>query len=160
MIELKLTPVSDYAIYPTYGTDQAACFDLCADLRGRKIAYKYNGLGTSHQADKDITHISLDGYNRMLIPTGFIFHIPDGYQMKINPRSGLAWKNGITILNAPATIDSDYEDETFVVLYNTSSEPFIIEHGMRIAQAELVKVNRVNLDSGGKRQGGFGSTGV
>lgn len=156
MIDLKLTPVSDTAVYPTYGTDQAACFDLCADIKGRWV----QGSGGSLSVRCSNGEMVLNPSKRYLIPTGFIFGIPDGYQMKINPRSGLAWKNGITVLNAPATIDSDYTDETFVILHNTSCESFTIEHGMRIAQAELVKVNRVNLGSLGKREGGFGSTGV
>jgi dUTP pyrophosphatase len=139
MIELKLTPTSDTAVPPVYGSDFAACFDLHADVKET---------------------VTIKPFQRVLIPTGFIFHIPDGYQMKINPRSGLAWKYGITILNAPATIDSDYNNETFVVLYNAGEDDFYVSHGDRIAQAELVKVNRVKLDSKGVRFGGFGSTGV
>lgn len=156
MIDLRLEAVSDTAKLPTYGSDQAACFDLRGDLLDRWCKGSGGSLGVNC-VDGEMV---LNPGKRYLIPTGFIFHIPDGYQMKINPRSGLAWKNGITILNAPATIDSDYKDETFVVLYNTSSEPFIVNHGDRIAQAEIVSANRVDLESLGERGGGFGSSGV
>jgi dUTP pyrophosphatase len=139
MIEFKMTPTSDTSVPPVYGSDFAACFDLHANL--------------DHP-------VNMSPGQRALIPTGFIFHIPDGYQMKINPRSGSAWKHGITVLNAPATIDSDYNDETFVVLYNAGECDFTVLHGDRIAQAEIVPVHRVNLKSLGERKGGFGSTGV
>ncbi len=145
-------------IKPVYGSDKAACFDLKADLKGRDIkictekGFKevcYNGLG-----------IVLEKGERVLIPTGFIFGIPDGFRMNIVSRSGLSWKSGIIVLNAPGVIDEDYVDETFVVVHNTSPEPFIIEHGDRIAQAEINPVYRVELDSLGERESGFGSSGL
>jgi len=156
MIDLRLEPVSDTAQSPTYGTDNAACFDLRADILYRVCQGSGGSLGINC-IDGEMV---LNPGKRYLIPTGFTFHIPDGYQMKINPRSGLAWKHGITVLNAPATIDSDYKDETFVILYNSSNQPFVINHGDRIAQGEIVQVNRVNLESLGERKGGFGSSGV
>ncbi len=101
------------------------------------------------------------------ISTGLILDIPVGYSVRIHPRSGLAYKKGITLLNAEGIIDSDYTDELKILLYNTSNMDFIIQHGDRIAQGELVK----NLDyvieecynapvQKTDRVGGFGSTGV
>jgi dUTP pyrophosphatase len=103
----------------------------------------------------------------MLIPTGLVFNIPDGYSIRIHPRSGISFKNGIQLANCEGVIDSDYYHETFVALVNMSDVPFTIKHGDRIAQAELVQ------DLGAKfsetterpemrtnRQGGFGSTGI
>lgn len=147
-------------IKPVYGTDYAACFDLKADIKGRKIKYytKY-GEPKSDVIDQ-VEGFLLEEGERVLIPTGFIFDIPAGFGMNIVPRSGLAWKQGISILNAPAKIDSDYTDETFVIVWNTTDSPFTINHGDRIAQAEISPVYRVELDSLGERDGGFGSSGV
>lgn len=103
---------------------------------------------------------------RALVPTGFIFEIPEGFEAQIRPRSGLAFKHGITCLNTPGTIDSDYRGEVKVLLINLGDEDFTIERGMRIAQmviapvvqARLAEVSDVSATHRGA--GGFGSTGV
>ncbi len=103
---------------------------------------------------------------RALVPTGFIFEIPDGYEAQIRPRSGLAFKHGITCLNTPGTIDSDYRGEVKVLLVNLGEEDFVIERGMRIAQMVVAPVTQVALVETGlagttaRGAGGFGSTGV
>jgi dUTP pyrophosphatase len=103
---------------------------------------------------------------RMAVPTGLIFAIPEGFEGQIRPRSGLALNHGVTVLNAPGTIDSDYRGEVKVILVNTSAEPFEISRGMRIAQivfarAEQLKLQEVDsLDETARGSGGFGSTGV
>ena len=103
---------------------------------------------------------------RALVPTGFIMEIPAGYEAQIRPRSGLAFKNGITCLNTPGTIDSDYRGEVKVLLINLGEEAFVIERGMRIAQMVIAPVTQVSVAeiaevSATKRgAGGFGSTGV
>ncbi|MEN9895764.1 MAG: hypothetical protein RIR97_1616 [Pseudomonadota bacterium] len=103
---------------------------------------------------------------RALVPTGLIFEIPDGFEGQIRPRSGLAFKNGITCLNTPGTIDSDYRGEVKVLLINLGEDKFVIERGMRIAQMVIAPVTRATIreqdlatvtDRG---LGGFGSTGV
>lgn len=172
-LELTQAPASNETelstIKPVYGSDKAACFDLKADLKGRLIQYKdttpsswsANGVnGEILLGDDSHQSFRVDKGERVLIPTGFIFGIPEGFRMNIVSRSGLSWNSGIIVLNAPAVIDEDYVDETFVVVHNTSSEPFIIEHGMRIAQAEINPVYRVELDSLGERESGFGSSGL
>lgn len=103
---------------------------------------------------------------RILVPTGFQMGIPIGYEAQIRPRSGLAYKHGITMLNSPGTIDSDYRGEVKVLAINHGDQPFDISHGDRIAQmviapvsqAEVVEVQ--SLDETERNEGGFGSTGV
>jgi len=103
---------------------------------------------------------------RAAVPTGLAFAIPEGFEGQVRPRSGLALKNGVTVLNAPGTIDSDYRGEVKVILVNTSNEPFEITRGMRVAQivfarAERMQLQEVNsLDDTARGSGGFGSTGV
>ena len=103
---------------------------------------------------------------RALVPTGFIFEIPQGFEVQVRPRSGIAFKNGVTCLNTPGTIDSDYRGEVKVLLINLGQEDFTIERGMRIAQlvvAPVVQARVQEADAFSETQrggGGFGSTGV
>lgn len=103
---------------------------------------------------------------RALVPTGLIFEIPEGYEAQIRPRSGLAFKHGITCLNTPGTIDSDYRGEVKVLLINLGDDDFRIERGMRIAQAVISPVVQAVIDERdavtetARGEGGFGSTGV
>jgi dUTP pyrophosphatase len=103
---------------------------------------------------------------RLAVPTGLIFAIPEGFEGQVRPRSGLALKSGVTVLNAPGTIDSDYRGEVKVILVNTGSEPFSISRGMRIAQIVFAKVERLelreaaSLDETARGDAGFGSTGT
>lgn len=100
-----------------------------------------------------------------LIPTDFSVEIPYGYEIQVRPRSGLAAKNGISVLNTPGTIDSDYRGEVKIILFNFSSEDFIVKRGERIAQLVLSKVYLADLDETGelnssiRGEGGFGHTG-
>jgi len=101
-----------------------------------------------------------------LIPTGIHIALPGGYEAQVRPRSGLALKHGVTVLNAPGTVDSDYRAEVGVILINLGREPFVVRRGMRVAQlvvaracrAELVEVSE--LDTTARQHGGFGSTGL
>lgn len=103
---------------------------------------------------------------RALIPTGLFFEIPDSYEIQVRARSGLAIKNGIAVLNAPGTVDSDYRGELCVILYNSSDTPFTVNNGDRIAQIVVAPVTRANFVEAGslsetdRGSGGFGSTGV
>lgn len=102
---------------------------------------------------------------RALVPTGVALAIPHGFEGQVRPRSGLAWKHGVTCLNSPGTIDSDYRGEVKVILANTGAEPFTVSRGMRIAQLIIAPVATPGLEvvadlPGTERQaGGFGSTG-
>jgi len=130
---------------PTYTTSGASGVDLSADI----------------QED-----ILLQPGQRVLVPTGISIAIPEGVEAQVRPRSGLAWKNGITVLNTPGTIDADYRGEIKVILVNLGQEPFTITRGMRIAQLVFAPVIQVafkaveSLDETERNAGGFGSTGV
>jgi dUTP pyrophosphatase len=103
---------------------------------------------------------------RALVPTGFVWEIPHGFEGQVRPRSGLALKNGLTCLNSPGTVDSDYRGEVCVILANLGAEPFAVERGMRIAQmviapvAEWAVEEAPALSRTERGEGGFGSTGV
>jgi len=114
----------------------------------------------------DTAPLTLDPGARALVPTGFIFEIPFGHEGQIRPRSGLAFKHGITCLNTPGTIDADYRGEVQVLLVNHGTEPFEIKRGMRIAQMVIAPVTQVSVAEGelasetARGDGGFGSTGT
>ena len=101
-----------------------------------------------------------------MIPTGLYLEIPAGYEVQVRPRSGLAAKKGVTVLNAPGTIDADYRGEVCVILVNLSNEPFTVERGERIAQLVLARHEVIEwaetdtLADSARGEGGFGSTGV
>lgn len=103
---------------------------------------------------------------RKLIPTGFSMALPVGFEAQVRPRSGLALKNGVTVLNTPGTIDADYRGEVCVILVNLGQEEFVVTRGMRIAQMLIVPVTQAklnvveNLDETARGAGGFGSTGT
>lgn len=129
---------------PNYQTEGASAVDLFADLN---------------------ESIILKSKERKLIPTGIFISIPIGHEAQVRPRSGLAIKHGITVLNSPGTIDSDYRGEIGVILINHSEEDFKISNGERIAQLVLSRYEKitweetVNLDDTKRGKGGFGSTG-
>ena len=135
---------------PAYATDGAAGMDLSANL---DPADRAQGLTLAPGA-------------RALIPTGLALEIPPGHEVQLRPRSGLALKQGLTLLNAPGTIDSDYRGELGIILINHGAEPVAIAHGTRIAQMVLAPVARIawaesgELAESARGAGGFGSTGT
>ncbi|MDL2227328.1 dUTP diphosphatase [Bacteroidales bacterium OttesenSCG-928-K03] len=130
---------------PEYETEFSAGMDLRANLE---------------------SPISLEPLERTLIPTGLFISLPKGFEAQVRPRSGLAIKKGITVLNSPGTIDADYRGEICVIIINLSKETFVINDGDRIAQMIISKHERAdwnlvdNLDETSRGEGGFGSTGV
>lgn len=110
--------------------------------------------------------INIPAHGRALVPTGLFIAVPSGYEMMVRPRSGLALKKGITVLNTPGTIDADYRGEVGVILFNTTDEDFEVKSGDRIAQLVLNKVEQINwipveeLDETERGDGGFGHTQV
>lgn len=130
---------------PEYATEHAAGLDLRANL--------------DHS-------IELKPLERALIPTGLFIELPSGYEAQIRPRSGLAFKNGITVLNSPGTIDADYRGEVKVLLVNLSNTPFMINDGERVAQMVIAKHEQIHweltdsLDETQRGAGGFGHTGT
>ena len=141
-MKLKIKKLSSDAIIPAYQSELAAGFDL-------------------HSVEEYV----LKPNERKLIKTGLAFEIEEGYEVQIRPRSGLAFKHGITVLNTPGTIDADYRGEIMVLLINLGENDFEIKKGERIAQAviapviqaEFVEVDELSVTKRGK--GGFGSTG-
>jgi dUTP pyrophosphatase len=152
---------------PRYATAGSAGFDLKAH-NFKKVSRAYN----PPSSDTDLIAIpegteviELRPGCRILIGTGLKVALPVGNELDIRPRSGLALKNGITVLNAPGTIDSDYRDEVGVILINQSTVTYVISKGDRIAQAVVVKYERVRFDEVENldetdRKGGFGHTGM
>lgn len=110
--------------------------------------------------------IVLKPLRRALVPTGLFVEIPEGYEIQVRPRSGLAAKKGVTVLNAPGTVDADYRGEICVILVNLGEEDFVVEKGERVAQLVLARHERVEWEESGslasskRGEGGFGSTGV
>jgi len=147
LLSLVRLPHGEGIELPAYETPGAAGMDLRAAVA----------------ADAPLT---LEPGKRALVPTGFVFEIPHGFEAQIRPRSGLAFKNGITCLNTPGTIDSDYRGEVKVLLVNLGEEPFVIERGMRMAQMVIAPVTQVAVREATETSettrgaGGFGSTGV
>lgn len=151
LLRILRLPDSDPAVpLPSYQTGGSAGMDVRANLA---------------LPDRDAGLVILPG-ERKLVPTGFAAAVPDGYEVQLRPRSGLAFRNGITLLNSPGTIDSDYRGEIGVVLVNHDTELFRVQHGMRIVQMVLAPVSRIewleteSLDESGRGTGGFGSTGT
>lgn len=130
---------------PAYATEQSAGMDLRANI------------------DESIT---LNPMERRIIPTGLYIALPLGYEAQVRPRSGLAFKHGITVLNSPGTIDADYRGEIGVLLVNLSTEPFVITEGERIAQMVIARHEQgqfevvEQLDQTERGEGGYGHTGV
>lgn len=110
--------------------------------------------------------VILEPLQRAMIPTGLYLQIPEGYEVQVRPRSGLAAKKGITVLNAPGTIDADYRGQVCVILVNLSNDPFTVERGERVAQLVLAKHEIIEweetdaLEDSARGAGGFGSTGT
>lgn len=130
---------------PAYSTPDSAGMDLRASLS---------------------EPVELAPMQRALIPTGIYIALPKGYECQIRPRSGLALKHGVTVLNSPGTIDADYRGEICVILVNLSDKPFVVNNGERICQMVVTRYNRVeweqvdSLDDTERGAGGFGHTGV
>lgn len=144
-VAIRRLPHGEGLSLPAYATEASAGLDLMAALDEDRV---------------------LAPGERILIPTGFAIALPGGFEGQIRPRSGLALKHGVTVLNAPGTIDADYRGEVGVVLINLGQTPFVIIRGMRIAQLVIAPVTRIawaerrDLPESARGGGGFGSTGM
>ena len=148
---------------PKYETPDSAGMDLRADLWSIKEKFLFNAriVRDEHSI---IQYIEIAPGGRALIPTGLKMALPKGYEASVRPRSGLALKYGVTVLNTPGTIDADYREDIGVILVNHGNEPFAVKQGDRIAQIVIAKMEQITwniVDSLEKteRGGGFGSTG-
>ena len=145
MKKIQIKKLSNEVLIPKYETPGSSGMDIAAHI------------------DKDIT---INPNDRALVPTGFSISIPQGYEVQIRPRSGLAAKKGLTVLNTPGTVDSDYRGEIKVILINLGKDPFVIKNGERIAQMIVCPVEQVfmeeveELSDTNRGTDGFGSTGT
>lgn len=143
-MEIKIINKSQHQL-PNYETLASAGMDLRANLS---------------------ESITLNPLERAIVKTGLFIELPIGYEAQVRPRSGLAAKKGVTVLNSPGTVDADYRGEIGVILVNLSNEPFVVENGERIAQLIIAKHERAvwieadELTETSRGEGGFGSTGV
>lgn len=143
-MKIKIINKSKHAL-PQYATPLSAGLDLRANLD---------------------TPITLQPLQRCLVPTGLYMALPAGYEAQVRPRSGLAIKKGITVLNSPGTIDADYRGEICIILVNLSDQPFVIEDGERVAQMVIARHEQAewevtdSLDETERGEGGFGHSGM
>ena len=144
MVKIKVVNTGHQPL-PAYATPQSAGLDLRANIEAP---------------------ITLHPLERRLVPTGLHIALPDGYEAQVRPRSGLALKHGITVLNTPGTVDADYRGEIMVLLVNFSNEDFVVKDGERIAQMGLAQYAKASfesvevLDETERGEGGYGHTGV
>lgn len=154
---------------PTRATKQSAGYDIRAHLTCGPIEVHRSLNGETipvraTRGEEGRLWIELAAGDRALVPTGFRARLPDGYEAQIRMRSSLAWKRGLTVPNAPGTVDADYPDEWFVLVLNAAPHPVRIEHGERIAQVVLHRYEVADWEEGRvtistDRAGGLGSTG-
>ena len=167
-VDVKIYKLFPEAHMPELGTEWAACFDLKASLRDSDEITVFNATNTKSKRKYANGSIFIYSGERALIPTGLVFDLDENQSMRIHPRSGLAFKNGITLANSEGVVDSDYVQQTYVMLYNMSDKVFIVEDGDRIAQAEVLESYSKFVfeevfdepETKTSRTGGFGSTGV
>lgn len=165
---LGVFKVNQEASLPEFATEDSACFDIKACISPTDTIKKRVGL-TNLEVSISATpsrEVVVNPGDRVLVPTGLILDIPRGYSVRLHPRSGLSFKNGIVLANAEGVIDADYVDPVFVILNNISDVSFTVKHGDRICQGELVKVESLLIaelndapPQKTSRNGGIGSTG-
>jgi len=154
MIQIKFKKLDEKAVIPKYASEGAACFDLHILLEEKEFWYRHFAR-----------QVIVNPRSQLIARTGLAVEIPEGYEMQIRPRSGLAYNSGITIVNAPGTVDSDYRGEIKVILYNLSNKSVTIDHLDRICQCkiaavpeiEITEVNELAPTERGEK--GWGSTG-
>ncbi len=152
-VDLRIKKLDERAIIPQYQHEGDAGFDLSA------IVEEKDAMG------KLVSEKTVSPGEKYIAKTGLAMTIPKGYELQVRPRSGLAYKYGITIINSPGTVDSGYRGEVMVILLNTGENPFVIKNGDRIAQGVINKLPTVtvlevkDLDETERGAGGFGSTG-
>ena len=180
---LKYYKLYEDVIAPEFATNGAACFDIYAHFGEKIVSTRPNPKVVVYTMDNTkeertvnmwagekntfYTGVELHPAERVLVPTGLIFDIPEGYSVRLHPRSGVSLKQGLIMPNGEGIIDSDYYHQTYVMLYNASADAIRIKHGERIAQGELqktldysLKETTIQPDQTTERIGGFGSTGV
>lgn len=166
MLSLKVYKTHPNVVIPKFATQQSACFDLSLQGSGKSYYRGFSRTNAPIERPYRGTLTVMPG-DRIMAPTGLIFDIPAGYSVRVHPRSGLSLKQGLILANLEGVIDSDYINETLVLLTNVSDNPIVIKDGERIAQAELIRQETYTIEVTEERPvtktdrvGGFGSTGV
>jgi|TARA_B110000263_G_scaffold239952_1_gene242682 dUTP pyrophosphatase len=165
--DLKFYKINPSVKDPFFATEGSACFDIHANFdTGDKYSVNQDTLSKTIFRPVKGNSLNIFCMERVLVPTGLIFDIPEGYSVRLHSRSGLAWKDGIYLTNCEGIIDSDYVDPVFVMMTNISQSPKSINNGDRVCQAELVEKIYHGLTETKtppvqktEREGGFGSTG-
>lgn len=166
-LQLKIYKTHELVTIPKFQTKQSACFDICYNHAGKT---QYSGINRNNSPfTRFFTNatIHIAAGERVMVPTGLIFDIPVGYSVRIHPRSGISYKQGIVLANCEGVIDSDYVEEVYLLLVNTTENAVTFNIGDRLAQGELVKnevydISETKQKPGVRtdRTGGMGSTGV
>lgn len=167
MTKLKVYKTHPEINLPKFATKQSACFDVEMQMYG-KTSYKgFNSQNKEFSRPHNNGNLHIMPGERIMVPTGLILDIPEGYSVRLHARSGTSLKQGLVLANAEGIIDSDYVEEVFVLMYNISDNGIWINNRDRICQAELVKIEKYDIEEtkqkpNGKteRSGGMGSTGV
>lgn len=167
--QLGIYKIHDTVQLPKIETNGAACFDIRCHITSGETFVVFNAYNDDRSQGipkAKQPQLPIEPHSRVLIPTGMILDIPEGYSVRLHTRSGIALKEGLNLANCEGVIDSDYTDELFVMITNNSEKRVFIKNGDRIAQGELVKneiIEIVESDTkpikGSNRKGGFGSTG-
>ncbi len=157
-------PLHDDVIVPTRSTEESAGYDVRAYLDGRSVRLRKSAGDAVAELTVTDGKLVLEPGDTALVPTGFKARVPRGYEAQVRIRSSMAFKRGLSLPNAPGTIDSDYPDEWLIMIRNHSDRSVMIEHGERIAQVILNRFAALDWEIGEvgmftDRQGGFGSTG-
>ena len=167
MTILKIYKTHPGVKLPSFATKQSACFDLSFQSVGKQGYEGYSVFNKKIVRPFKDGNLYIHSRDRIMVPTGIILDIPEGYSVRLHPRSGLSLKSGIVLANAEGVIDSDYVQEVFVLLYNMSDNGLMINNGDRICQAELIKDEKYDIEettakpeNKTDREGGFGSTGI
>ena len=172
--KVKFFKLNEGVQLPTFATNEAACFDVYANLLPDMNVQYYGAIQTkelprrvSFDINSNRSFVQLNNMERMLIPTGLIADIPVGFSIRLHSRSGLAFKQGVYLANCEGIIDSDYIDPIFALVTSLSNVPVKIFNGDRICQGELVRCEKYTLNESDEaptqktdREGGFGSTGT
>lgn len=164
---MKVYKCRNNAEIPSYGTTGSACFDVKACLTSGERIKAYDAWNQKVEVAVKNGKITIQPMQRVLIPSGLIFDIPEGHCMEMFIRSSVATKKGLTLVNSVGIIDSDYVEETHIIVQNISDSLVMVEHGDRLVQCRLSKVNMTKFkeiqhtpEQKTDRDGGIGSTGV
>ena len=167
MTILKIYKTHPDVNLPSFATKQSACFDLSFQSIGKQGYEGYSVFNKKIVRPFKDGNLYIHSRDRIMVPTGIILDIPEGYSVRLHSRSGLSLKSGVVLANAEGVIDSDYVQEVFVLLYNMSDNGLMINKGDRICQAELIKDEKYDIEETTTkpeiktdREGGFGSTGI